>query len=149
MPRGSSQSLLLASLLLAGCSGTRPASLGVKDGKLPPCPSTPNCVSSHAPSDDAEHYVEPLRYAGSRADALGRLLGVLADTPRVEVITHTEAYVYAEATSFLFRFVDDLELYLPAEEPGVVHVRSASRLGRSDLGVNRERVEELRSRFER
>jgi uncharacterized protein (DUF1499 family) len=142
--------LLLAAALvvgLGGCSGTRPTNLGVTNGKLAPCKPTPNCVSSQAPASDAEHHVEPLTYQGPRAEALARLLAILTDWTRMEVIEQSDHYLRAEATSFLFRFVDDLELYLPEDE-AVIHVRSASRLGYSDLGANRDRVEELRRKFE-
>lgn len=133
-------------VLAGGCSGTRPDDLGVRNGRLAPCPTRPNCVSSQADPGDAEHYVAPYTYSGGRAAALARLLVALGEESRTEVITQRDDYVYAEATSFLFRFVDDVEFYLPAGE-AVIHCRSASRLGHSDLGVNRRRIERIRERF--
>lgn len=132
-------------VLIQGCSGTRPANLGVTDGRLQPPPSSPNCVSSQADPGDAEHYVEPLTYTGPLPAARERLLRVLAELD-LEVIEARDDYVYAEATSFLLRFVDDVEFYFPPEG-GVVHCRSASRLGHSDFGVNRERIEAVRAAF--
>lgn len=137
--------LLLSLLLAAGCSGTRPSNLGARNGRFISCPSSANCVSSQAAPDDAEHYVEPLAYEGSAVDAMERLVGVLTESlSRIEVVTRTEDYIHAEATSFLFRFVDDVEFYFPPDAK-LIHCRSASRLGASDFGVNRGRIEEIRA----
>ena len=133
-------SLILA-VLLAGCSGTRPADLGVSDLHLAPCPSTPNCVSSDA--DDDAHRVDPFRLATSPEEAWRAVREEVEGLPRTSVVRETDGYLHAECASALFRYVDDLELHLrvPANE---IAVRSASRVGRSDLGVNRRRVERLR-----
>lgn len=138
--------LFLASLasLLAGCAGTRPATLGAHDGRLAPCPSTPNCVCSQGAS--ADHHIEPLRYQGNPTDARERLLAALRAMRGARIITSEPAYVHAEFTSRLLRFVDDVEFLLTDE--GLIHVRSASRIGRSDFGVNRKRIEAVRSAFE-
>jgi uncharacterized protein (DUF1499 family) len=130
------------SLLLIGCTGSRPANLGVHDGKLAPCPASPNCVSSQ--SIDREHSIEPLRYTGSAAEAMDRMKRTIKSMKRVQIITDTGTYVHAEFTSALFRFVDDVEFFLD-ERAAVIHVRSASRLGSSDLGVNRRRIETIRT----
>lgn len=132
--------LLLPAALLIGCQGTRPANLGMKDGTLAPCPSSPNCVSSQS-SDDA-HRVAPLTYSGRAADAMKKLTAVVQTFPRTSVITISDSYLYAEVTSLIFRFVDDVEFVI--DDAKVIHVRSASRLGTFDLGVNRTRVEEIR-----
>lgn len=127
-------------------SGKRPTNLGVKDGKLAVCPNSPNCVSSQAAPADAEHKIEPLSYTGSPAQAMAALKSVIAGMDRTAIITETEDYLYAEFTSALMGYVDDVEFYV---EPStqVIHVRSASRLGQSDLGVNRKRIEDIRARF--
>lgn len=133
---------------MAGLSlaARRPAGLGLHDGRLRPCPATPNCVCSCAePGDD--HAVAPLAFTGDADAAWVRLGEVLAEQPRTVVITETDAYRHVECTSLLFRFVDDLELHLDRAAK-VIHVRSASRVGRSDLGANRRRVEAIRSAFE-
>ncbi|MEB3211555.1 MAG: DUF1499 domain-containing protein [Leptolyngbyaceae bacterium] len=124
-------------------SGTRPNNLGVTDGKLAACPSTPNCVSSQAPKGDTEHYIMPLTYSKSPSETMAALKSVITDMERTDIITESENYLYAEFTSALMGFVDDVEFYLD-DKAGVIHVRSASRLGQSDLGVNRKRVEEIR-----
>jgi uncharacterized protein (DUF1499 family) len=133
--------LLLPTALLIGCQGTRPANLGMKDGILAPCPSTPNCVSSQA--TDPRHRIEPLPYTGSPAEALARLAGIVGLLPRATVIARSDGYLHADFTSLLFRFVDDVE-FLVDDRAKVIHVRSASQMGYSDLGVNRTRIEEIR-----
>lgn len=129
-------------LLLTGCTSTPPANLGVHDGKLAPCPATLNCVSSQ--SIDRDHSIEPLRYAGSPGEAMDRLKKIIISMKRSRIIKETGSYIHAEFTSALFRFVDDAE-FLVDEHESLIHVRSASRLGRSDLGVNRKRIEDIRA----
>ncbi|NPU85167.1 MAG: DUF1499 domain-containing protein [Syntrophaceae bacterium] len=138
--------LLLAGFCFAGCSGARPDGLGLKAGRLAPCPSSPNCISSQAPREDRTHFAEPFRYAGSAEDARRRLLDVLKALPRVRIVVAEERYIRAEFTSTVFRFVDDVEFVFDDAEKAV-HVRSASRVGYSDLGVNRKRVEAIRRAF--
>jgi uncharacterized protein (DUF1499 family) len=118
----------------------RPSNLGVKDGRLAPCRRTPNCVSSQADPADREHYIAPIAFRG-RMEELRRAVQSMA---RATVITAEGNYLYAEYRTPLMRYVDDVELYYD-ERAGFVHVRSASRLGRRDFGVNRKRVEELRA----
>ena len=120
-------------------SWRRPTNLGVKDGRLAPCKRTPNCVSSQADAADREHYIAPIAFRGAAAD-LRRAVELME---RATVIEAERNYLYAEYRTRLMRYVDDLELYYD-EKQGLVHVRSASRLGRRDFGVNRHRVEALR-----
>ena len=128
-------------------SGTRPENLGVHDGRLAPSKRTPNNVNSQIDkSADAEHYIEPLRYAGDARQAWAALRQVINGMQRVKVITSDSNYLYAEFSTKLMRYVDDTEFYLD-EKAGVIHVRSASRLGRSDFGVNRERIESIRAKL--
>ncbi|HWR73194.1 MAG TPA: DUF1499 domain-containing protein [Nitrospirota bacterium] len=136
---------MLPAVLLIGCHGTRPPGLGVKDGHLAPCPSSPNCVSSQAPDDG--HRVAPLTYTGPVGDAMKKLTGIVRSLPRTAIITDTGTYLHVEFTSFLFRFIDDTE-FLADDAAKVIHVRSASRLGYSDLGVNRKRIELIRRRWQ-
>ena len=112
--------------------------------ELSPCPDSPNCVSSLA--SDPRHFIEPIRYTGPADAAMQRLVGIVLAMPRTTRIREEGGYLHTEVRSFLFRFVDDLELSLDVDN-GVIHVRSASRSGYSDLGVNRRRVERLRRRF--
>jgi uncharacterized protein (DUF1499 family) len=125
-------------------SGKRPADLGVRDGKLKPPPESPNCVSSQA--RDATHGIAPLAYKGTAAAALQALAEIVRATPRTRIVSQTNDYLYAEYETALMGYVDDVEFWLPPGEK-IVHVRSASRLGHSDLGVNRKRVEDVRARL--
>lgn len=125
-------------------SGKRPDNLGVKDGQLSACPSTPNCVSSQ--SSDPKSQIAPLAYTDSPQQAIARLKAVVEAQPRTKIVTAEGNYLYAEFTTALMGFVDDVEFYLD-EAASVIQVRSASRLGQSDLGVNRKRIESIRSQF--
>ena len=128
-------------------AGKRPTYLGVKDGRLARPRSTPNCVSSQAEPADAEHYIAPIPFKGSAPEAIAAARKAVESMPRAIVIRHEGNYLYAEFRSRVMGFVDDVELTYD-EKAGVLHVRSASRLGRRDFGVNRARVERLRSRIE-
>ncbi|MEB3883744.1 DUF1499 domain-containing protein [Lyngbya sp. CCY1209] len=123
-------------------SGQRPDNLGVHDGHLSDCPDSPNCVSSE--SRDAAHYIEPFTYSASGEEALTQIEGVLENMDNATIVTADDHYIDAEFTSAIMGFVDDVEFYLD-EEAGVIQVRSASRLGESDLGVNRDRIETIRT----
>ena len=111
---------------------------------LAPCPASPNCVSSQA--TDTEHFTEPLRFTGNASLAWNRLIAALGTESRLSVIEDTGSYLHAEARSLVLRFVDDVEFVLDPEA-GVIQVRSASRTGYSDFGVNRRRVERIRKAF--
>jgi uncharacterized protein (DUF1499 family) len=142
-PRASGFAWIAMLVLTTGCSGGRPPlSLGVIEGRLAPCPGSPNCVSSQA---GAEQRVEPLHYDGDAARARARLLDVLNGMERARIVQSTNDYLHAEFRSAVFGFVDDVEFYF--SPPGLIQVRSASRTGYYDFGVNRERVETLRARF--
>lgn len=123
----------------------RPADLGAAEGRLRPCPESPNCVCSCAEPGDA-HAVAPIAFTGGAAEAWARMGEVLAAQPRAVVVAETDTYRHVEFTTRVFRFVDDVELLLDRDAK-VIHVRSASRVGRSDLGANRRRVEAIRAAF--
>lgn len=112
---------------------------------IPPCPSSPNCVSTQA--TDEGHAIAPIHYRKSRAEAKEALKGVLNGLSRTKLVEEDESYLYYEVTSLLLRFVDDVE-FLFDDEAKTIHFRSASRTGYSDLGVNRKRMEEIRSLVE-
>lgn len=133
-------------ILTGACSGNTPSGLGVHDGKLAPCPGRPNCVLSQ--SDLPEHAIAPIAYDATRPEAFTRLKQVLASEKGAAIETETPDYLHATFTSRIFRFVDDVEFFFP-DDARVIHVRSASRTGYSDLGVNRKRVERIRAAFNR
>ena len=116
----------------------RPGNLGVKDGRLAPCRRSPNCVSSQADPSDRTHYIAPIAFHGS----MELLRKALAELPLATIVRAEGDYLYAEFRTPLLRFVDDVELL---KAGSLVHVRSASRLGRRDFNVNRRRVEQLRA----
>lgn len=116
----------------------RPKNLGLIGGRLSPCRRTPNCVSSQADPADKEHYIAPIPFRG---DAIAAVRKAVESVPRSRIISSDSHYLYAEFRSALLRYVDDVEFHYDGK---VIHVRSASRLGRRDFGVNRARVEELR-----
>lgn len=115
--------------------------LGAPAGRLARCPDRPVCVSSQA--DRPARFVAPLPGTGGRELSFRRLHTVLNRLPDARIVTATETYLHAEFTSRVFRFRDDVE-FVWDEAGQVMHVRSASREGRYDFGVNRSRVERLR-----
>lgn len=140
LPAFSGGTMIFSSLF----AGQRPDNLGIEEGQLPPCPSTPNCVSSQ--SEDAKHRVEPLSYQSDPAAAFDHLKQIVRGMDHSRIVSESDNYLYAEFTSAILGFVDDVEFYLDQADQ-VIHVRSASRLGQSDLGVNRKRVEAIRTQF--
>ena len=135
--------IILSSSLIFTASAV--AAIGLDSGHLAACPSSPNCVISQ--NGDEKHAVEPIAYQGDRATAKETLLKVLSVVPRTEVIEDSDNYIHAESTSRIFKFVDDAEFYFPEDE-NVIQVRSAARVGESDLGVNRRRIEQIRLAME-
>ncbi len=113
--------------------------------QLRPCPSGPNCVSTLA--KDERHAIAPFRYRKPSTEAKEALKEVIRALVRTNLVEEDESYLHYEFTSLLFRFVDDVE-FLFDEETKTIHFRSASRTGYGDLGVNRRRMEELRSLVE-
>jgi len=113
--------------------------------QLAPCPSSPNCVSTQA--QDQEHSIAPIRYQKSRSEAKEALKEIVRSLPRTRLVEGNETYLHYEFTSLLLRFVDDVE-FLFDDEAKTIHFRSASRIGHSDFGVNRRRMEEIRKLVE-
>ncbi|MDT8451402.1 MAG: DUF1499 domain-containing protein [Gammaproteobacteria bacterium] len=131
-------SLLIIMLMsLFSCSGQRPSNLGISDNQLPTCPPSPNCVSSDA-ADEA-HMVRPLAFDQPAEEAWEIAKQAVSAMPRTIIISRTFDYLHAECSSSVFGFVDDLELHLRPDQ-NIIAVRSASRLGHSDFGVNQNRV---------
>ena len=126
--------------------GKRPDNLGAQDGRLAACGRRLNCVSSQADPGDARRYVAPIPFKGDARAALAAARKAVEGMRRAAVIRQEGNYLHAEFRSRLLGFIDDVELVFD-ERAGVLHVRSASRLGRRDFNVNRERVEALRARL--
>jgi len=132
-------------------SGKPPDDLGVRGGRLKPPAQTPNSVSSQAAlyPDHPQRFnadVPPIAYTGDAQQAMARLTALLEKTPGCVLVTREPGYLYTQWTTRLLKFTDDVEFLLDPVN-SVIHVRSASRLGSKDFGVNRSRVEDLRARF--
>jgi uncharacterized protein (DUF1499 family) len=146
--------LLAVVIFIAGQAGLLKGSapgLGTRDGKLKPPAKTPNSVTSQAllyPDHPLKSYAEiaPLSYNGDAAAAMAKLKGIVGSMPRTTIITTEPGYLYAQCQTQWLKFVDDLE-FLVDDAAKVIHVRSASRVGRKDFGVNRARVEAIRAKF--
>jgi uncharacterized protein (DUF1499 family) len=129
-------------IFFCACGGVQTHSHGVAEGRLAPCPDSPNCVCSQ---DDGPRFIQPIAYSGGKAGALKKLRQTILSMDRTQIIEDKDNFLRVEFRSRIFRFVDDVVFYLP-DEP-VIHVRSASRAGYWDLGANRKRVERIRSLF--
>lgn len=114
--------------------------------RISTCPDSPNCVSSKA--EPGGHYIDPVVYAGTLENARLRLLEVIADFSRARVLTEESAYLHVVFTSLVFKFEDDVEFEFDDSEK-LIHLKSASRTGYSDFGVNRRRIEAIREKFRR
>ena len=140
--------ILTIALLIGGqmglLSGKRPVGLGAQNGLLKPAPSSPNCVNSQATTE--YHQIAPFAIKGDPQAAFDRLKAVVTAMPMAKIVETKPGYLYAEYTTKLMGFVDDVEFYLD-EKAGVIQVRSASRLGYKDLGANRTRVEAIRALY--
>ena len=133
--------LLMGCFLILSCSGKRPPNLGVSDGVLSQCPDKPNCVSSDA--KDTQHQIQNYTLALPSDEAWQAVRQSVLELPKIKIVSESDGYLHAECSSAIFGFVDDLELHF-RPDAGFIAIRSASRLGHSDLGVNRKRVEQLR-----
>jgi uncharacterized protein (DUF1499 family) len=133
-------------MIFTGCTGTMPK-LGINNGLLMECPNRPNCVNSQAV--DEKHFILPIQFNGTQQEAQSALLKLLKTWKRTKIIVSEENYIHAEFKSMIFRFIDDVEFYMPATAAGetIIHVRSASRVGYSDFGVNRKRIERIRKQL--
>ena len=132
------KSLLALLPFLTACAGEPPQNIGVRDGRLSPCPESPNCVSSF--ESDEEHSIAAL-------DAtLAQIQRVVLALDEANIVEQSSDYMYVEFTSRLMGYVDDVE-FLYDSAGNQTHVRSASRLGYSDLGANRKRIEAIRAQL--
>ena len=125
------------------CAGTPPTDIGVRNGQLAPCPDSPNCVCSQ--DDRTQHHVAPIAYTGQMANAIKTMKQVIMGMPGSHIVAEKHEYIHAEFKSRIMGFIDDVEFYFPGDS--IIHVRSASRVGYSDLGVNRKRIKTIRQIF--
>jgi uncharacterized protein (DUF1499 family) len=147
--------LISIALVVAGqmgmLRGKTPSNLGAKDGRLKPPARTPNSVSSQADlySDHPQRQfarIAPIRFSSTPEQAMARIAAILQATENTVIVTNEPDYLYAQCTTRLLKFTDDVEFWLD-RSAGVIQVRSASRLGKKDFDVNRNRVEAIRAKF--
>jgi uncharacterized protein (DUF1499 family) len=144
--RFSQKTILLSMLLLATIAhGATAGEFRVKDSRLASCPDSPNCVCTLNNSE--EHAIAPYRYRKTLDEAKAVLKQIFSERRRTELVQEEAAYFHYEVRSLLFRFVDDVEILFD-DASKTIHFRSASRVGYSDFGVNRRRMEEVRSLLE-
>lgn len=136
--------LLVAGMGVLGCSGSLADDPDISSGRLPPCPDRPNCVSSQA--EDPARRIAPIPYTGSPQAARERLLGILRKQPRSRIVKSDGSCLQVEFKTAVMGFVDDA-LFCFDDTRKIIEVRSASRVGYSDLGVNRKRMERIRGEF--
>jgi len=129
--------ILIGGFVRGWQSQKAPESLGLVEGHLQACPDKPNCVNSEAGLEDAEHAIAALKSTDWQK------LRLAVQQAGGKIISDDGHYLHATFISGVFRFVDDVEAVLDVSE-GVIHIRSASRVGYSDFGANRKRVEALR-----
>lgn len=123
---------------------TNHAETRLPDGKLRPCPDSPNCVCSE--HESREHWIEPLSFSGEANAAWQRLTDILRNFPRTKIVAETADHIEGRVRTRIFRFEDVLEFRLD-RIANLIHIRSASQIGYSDLGANRRRVESFRKLF--
>lgn len=138
--------LVLSLLLLAGCASAGKKETGMIQGKFYPCPTSPNCVSSMALEEDS-HYIKPIAYGDiDRNLAREKIITILEELKNTTIVEESDEYIHAEVRSSFFKFIDDVEFYLPVDKK-IIHMRSLARTGYSDFGVNRKRMEKIRVKF--
>lgn len=145
--------IVVLALIIAGqaglLKGKAPDDLGIKDGKLKRISRTPNCVSSQAdlwPEDRQKDYsvIAPFKATGDGSAEMAKIADALKAMPRTTLVKQEPGYIYAQSTTAMLKFTDDLEFALDASKR-IIDVRSSSRLGQKDFGVNRARVEAIRA----
>ena len=140
--------IMCVCIFLLGCMISKTSNLAVAvtagENGLAPCPNTPNCVSSKDPMD--AHYVRPLRYTGNKDAVYQKLVTLISSYQRARIVAEEANYLRAEFRSAILRFVDDVEFLFSADQP-VIDIRSASRVGYYDFGMNRRRIEDIRKKW--
>ena len=118
--------------------------IGLNDGRLAPCPNRPNCVVSQG--GDKRHHIDPIAYEGEKSAAVELIQQVVQGLAGIRIAAQTEDYLHVEFRSKMMGFVDDVEFFFP--DSAVIHMRSAYRVGYSDFGANRKRLEKIRVMFQ-
>jgi uncharacterized protein (DUF1499 family) len=137
--------ILLVAITGTGCAQSEAVhSFDLKNGLLPECPASPNCVSTQ--SQDPEKKMDPLPFKGDLEQSRQRILTIIQDKKRTKLVNEQSHSLHFEFKSAVFRFVDDVLFYFD-EGSRKIHFRSASRTGSSDMGVNRKRMEQISEQY--
>ena len=140
------QFLIMGILMsLVGCAGSRPDNLGISGDLLRDCPKKPNCVSTTSTSD--KNKIDPISTSDSPVISMQKLTSIVQSMPGASIIEASTNYLRVEFKSSIFGFVDDVEFF-QADGKSQISMRSASRMGYSDLGVNRKRMEQIRASYQ-
>ncbi|MDY6932171.1 MAG: DUF1499 domain-containing protein [Halobacteriota archaeon] len=134
--------IIIISLIIVNIMSKGPRYLGVDNGFFKKCPKSPNCISTQSDPSDEGHYMEPIKYSTTKEEAYENILEVINSMKRTKIITKSDSYIHAEFRIKILIFVDDVEFYID-DENKVIHFRSASRVGYSDTGLNRRRMEDF------
>ena len=148
MPEGRIKTVAISLIVIGalGCVSDTRDSRSTTLADLAPCPNSPNCVSTK--SKDPGHAMPPLPYLKSGRESMDRLVGIVQEMKRANIVAATPTYLHVEFRSALFRFVDDVEFVLE-DSARLIHFRSASRTGYYDFGVNRRRMKEISDQYRR
>lgn len=131
--------------MTSSCSSERPKNIGLQSNKLQMCVDKKNCVSSTNNTSDS-NYIEPIKMIEPLEVAKEKISKIILKNKSAKIIKLNPTYIYAEYTSSIFKFVDDVEFFL-SEKDKQIYIRSASRVGHSDFGVNKKRIEEIRFKY--
>jgi len=143
MKKGPIGGLVMAVILTStACAGVE--NIGMMEGKLAPCPDSPNCVSTQ--SEEKGHAMKPLPFLQTREASREKILSILKDMKRTEIVKLTESYIHVECRTALLHFTDDVAFFLD-DTTRVVHFRSASRVGYYDFGLNRRRMKRISEKY--
>lgn len=136
--------VLISSIFLTGCVSYN-NKLDFDNSIIRKCPGTPNCVSSM--EENEKYYIEPIFVIGTPQEIKDKLLKIISKIENTQVVVSDDNYIQVEFSSELFKFIDDVQFYFPLKEKGktLIYVRSTSRRGYYDFGVNRKRIELIRS----
>lgn len=126
-------------------SSRKQPELGLLEGRLRPCPDSPNCVCSEYRDHSA--FIAPLLFTNTAENSWDKIKKAIVETGG-EIVTERDGYLHARFVTLLMRYVDDVELRMEQDKQRI-HIRSASRVGHSDMGANRKRVTRIRSAFEK
>lgn len=132
------------SVAISGCAELQRENEMNEPDRLAPCPDSPNCVSSDA--QNTRHAVAPMHLVADPATGWTAIQEIINQMPRTKIIEATDRYLHITFKSRLWGFIDDLELKLDPQT-NIISIRSASRSGKYDFGVNRRRVEDLRNQL--